>query len=181
MLFDTSELEKTFLVPQWRSFLYGPGAWSWSWTGNWLWRRRGGESRGKKEGQGLHNQHYCLYFFQCLHTQIKKKVNFSKTCLPVQHVIVLQILCSPATLHIFNHMILQKLLQELHCLLSADIRSEVAVAPEQLVQPIHGCRGHETGGVVPEVLPVFPEGHSSPKETSHFIPLKKGQRQCSTD
>lgn len=102
-----------------------------------------------------------------------KKVHLSKTCLPVQHVIVIQILCSPATLHIFNHMILQKLLQELHCLLSGDIRSKVAVATEQLVQPIHSCRGGEAGGVVPEVLPVFPEGHSSPKETSDFIPLKK--------
>lgn len=41
------------------------------------------------------------------------------------------------------------------------------------MQPIHGSRGGEAGGVVPEVLAVFPEGHASPKQTSDFIPLKE--------
>lgn len=53
-----------------------------------------------------------------------------------------------------------------------DIGAKVAVVPEQLVQPVHSSRGGEAGGVVPEVLAVFPEGHASPKQTSDFIPLK---------
>lgn len=69
-------------------------------------------------------------------------------------------------------MVLQKLFQELHRLLAGDIRAKVAVAAEQLVKPIHGSRGGETGGVVPKVLAVLPEGHASSKQTSHLIPLK---------
>ncbi len=73
-------------------------------------------------------------------------------------------------------MVLQKLLQELHRLLPGDIGAKVAIATEQLVQPIHSSGGGEAGGVVPEVLAVFPEGHTSPKQTSHLIPLKEDRQ-----
>lgn len=72
-------------------------------------------------------------------------------------------------------MVLQKLFQELNRLLPGDIRAKVAVAAEQLVKPIHSSRGGEAGGIVPKVLAVFPDGHTSPKQTSHLIPLKENR------
>lgn len=98
-----------------------------------------------------------------------------KLHLPVKRVVVLQILRAPATLHVFDHMVLQELLQELHRLLPGDVGAKVAVVSQQLVQPVHGSRGGEAGGVVPEVLAVFPEGHASPKQTSDFIPLRENR------
>lgn len=70
-------------------------------------------------------------------------------------------------------MVLQKLLQELNRLLPSDVGAKIAVAEEHLVKPIYSGRGCETGRIVPEVLPVFPEGHTSPKQASHLIPLKQ--------
>lgn len=90
---------------------------------------------------------------------------------PVKCVVVLQILCAPAPLHVFNHMVLQKLFEELHSLLPGHFRAKVAVAAEQLVEPVHSSRGSEAGGIVTKVLPVFPEGHTRPEQTSHLIPL----------
>lgn len=95
--------------------------------------------------------------------------------LPVKHVVVLQILHPPATLHIFNHVVLQKLLQELNRLLPGDIGAKVAVALKQLVQPVHCGRGSEAGSVVSEVLAVLPKGHAGPKQTRHLIPLKENK------
>lgn len=118
-----------------------------------------------------HNRH--LFYFTQMSFKIILKQICPGLCLPVQHVVVLQILRAPATLYIFDHMVLQKLLQELHRLLPGDIRAKIAVATEQLVKPLHSGRGREAGGVVPEVLAMFPEGHTGPEQTGHLIPLKE--------
>lgn len=91
---------------------------------------------------------------------------------PVKCIVVLQILAAPAPLHVFNHMVLQKLFEELHSLLPGHLRPKVAVAAEQLVEPVHSSRGSEAGGIVTKVLPVFPEGHTRPEQTRHLVPLK---------
>lgn len=70
-------------------------------------------------------------------------------------------------------MVLQKLLQELHRLLPRDVGPEVAVVAEQLVKPVHSRGGREAGRVVPEVVSVLPEGHTSPEQTGHLIPLQE--------
>lgn len=99
-----------------------------------------------------------------------------KQFLPIEHIVVLQILCSPTTLHIFDYMIFKKLFQKLHSLLPGNIRAKVAVVAEQLVKPIHSSSGSEAGSIVPEVLPMFPEWHPSPKQTCHLIPLQYKRR-----
>lgn len=73
-------------------------------------------------------------------------------------------------------MVLEKLFQQLHRLLPGHFWAEVAVVAEQLVEPVHSSRGSEAGGIVTKVLPVFPEGHSRPEQTSHFIPLENDKR-----
>lgn len=94
---------------------------------------------------------------------------------PVKCIVVLQILAAPAPLHVFNHMVLQKLFEELHSLLPGHLRPKVAVAAEQLVEPVHSSRGSEAGGIVAKVLPVFPEGHTRPEQTRHLVPLKNSK------
>lgn len=94
---------------------------------------------------------------------------------PVKCIVVLQILAAPAPLHVFNHMVLQKLFEELHSLLPGHLRPKVAVAAEQLVEPVHSSRGSEAGGIVTKVLPVFPEGHTRPEQTRHLVPLKNSK------
>lgn len=94
---------------------------------------------------------------------------------PVKHTVVLQILCSPASLHVFNDVVLQKLLQELNGLLPGDVRAKVAVALKQLVQPVYRGRGSEAGSVMPEVLAVLPEGHAGPEQTRHLVPLEENK------
>lgn len=128
----------------------------------------------------LHAQLYFMWTTIYLHfetTFLNILWNHEYFCkdLPVKHAVVLQVLHSPATLHIFNHMVLQKLLQELNRLLPGDIRAKIAVALKQLVQPIHCSRSSEAGRVVSEVLAVLPKGHASPKQTCHFIPLKENK------
>lgn len=82
---------------------------------------------------------YTAVYFNVLHLRRQAffLVSFTKHNQPVQCIVVLQILCSPATLHIFNHMVLQKLFEELHCLLPCDIWAKVAVVAKQLVEPVH--------------------------------------------
>lgn len=94
---------------------------------------------------------------------------------PVKCIVVLQVLAAPAPLHVFNHMVLQKLFEELHSLLPGHLRPKVAVAAEQLVEPVHSSRGSEAGGIVTKVLPVFPEGHTRPEQTRHLVPLKNSK------
>lgn len=94
---------------------------------------------------------------------------------PVKCVVVLQVLRAPAPLHVFNHMVLQELFEELHSLLPGHFRAKVAVAAEQLVEPVDSSRGSEAGGIVTKVLPVLPEGHARPEQTSHLIPLENNK------
>lgn len=56
-----------------------------------------------------------------------------------------------------------------------DIRAKIVVATQQLVHPLHSGGGGKAGAVVAEVLPMFPQGHTSPEQLSHLIPLKQGQ------
>lgn len=96
----------------------------------------------------------------------------SKPHSPIQNAVVLQILCSPTTLHIFDYMIFKKLFQELNSLLPGNLRAKVAVVAEQLVKPIYSSAGGEAARMVPKVLPMFPEGHPSAEQASDLIPLK---------
>lgn len=128
---------------------------------------------GEKEDIDCVYMYTAVYFnVLYLRRQAFFLVSFTKHNQPVQCIVVLQILCSPATLHIFDYMVLQKLFEELHCLLSCDIWAKVAVAAKQLVEPVHSSWGSEAGSMVTKVLAVFPDRHTSPKQTSHFIPLK---------
>ena len=70
-------------------------------------------------------------------------------------------------------MILQELLEQLNSLLPGDIGPKVAVAAQQLMQPIHGGCGHEAGRVNPKVLAVFADGHARPEQTGDLIPLEE--------
>ena len=73
-------------------------------------------------------------------------------------------------------MVLQELLEQLHSLLPGDVGPEVAVAAQQLMQPVHSSRGGEAGRVDPEALAVFADGHARPEQTGDLIPLEKTWR-----
>lgn len=127
-----------------------------------LWRKRGHPS--------------CLdTIYVTVHGPAPKQAPPTHSTKPVKCIVVLQILAAPAPLHVFNHMVLQKLFEELHSLLPGHLRPKVAVAAEQLVEPVHSSRGSEAGGIVTKVLPVFPEGHARPEQTSHLVPLKNNK------
>lgn len=68
-------------------------------------------------------------------------------------------------------MSLEELLEQLQSLVAGHLRPKVGVAPEQLVQIIHGLRSGETPVVVAEVRPVPPKRHPSTEEFDRFIPL----------
>lgn len=68
-------------------------------------------------------------------------------------------------------MILEKLPQQLDSLLPADLRPEVAVAPQDFVKPVHGFRGREAAPVLFEPLPVLPQGHARSEIPGDLIPL----------
>lgn len=140
---------------------------------------RGGQGiffSGEVEGNLVKKMAWAVNYALIVHYSFLQKLGAIptalKSSLPVEHAVVLQILCSPTTLHIFNHMILKKLFQKLNSLLPGNIRAKVAVVAEQLMKPIHSSVGTEAARIVPKVLPMFPEGHPSAEQASDFIPLR---------
>lgn len=176
LFLEALELKETFLVPEGWPFSNWALGLCRRWTRNSLQRRGRWESLEKKRTLTVFK--YTAVYFNVLYLRRRAffLVSFTKHNQPVQCIVVLQILCSPATLHIFNHMVLQKLFEELHCLLPCDIWAKVAVAAKQLVEPVHSSWGSEAGGMMTKVLAVFPDRHTSPKQTSHFIPLKNKKK-----
>jgi len=92
---------------------------------------------------------------------------------PVQVPAVLKVLRPVASFDVFDDVGLEELPEQLQSLVARHLGPKVVVAPQQLVQIVHGLGSREAALVVAEVRPVPPQRHSSAEQFNGFIPLRE--------
>lgn len=91
--------------------------------------------------------------------------------MPIELSIVFKVLCPMATLDVFNDMGFEELPEQLQRLVTGHLRPKVVVAPQELMQEVHGLGSGETPVVAAKMCPVAPQRHASTEELDGLVPL----------